>query len=208
MKTIIKICLTLIFATFFSCGNLTSQHDKPGLNTDSLEKKISGVNKINGKYCLDTNVIASNSNLQNLINDLEKTKLDEIKNIAEIPDFIISFLNNLTGNFSIANPGEDWQASCCTIAKVDKNGNVISTKKPERQLLYFGLGQTMALMAYYTGGVGISEHILIIKFSEKNILDFWCCILLSDLKTKSQILNYIKESSINEGCQNSRNIFL
>jgi hypothetical protein len=57
-----------------------------------------------------------------------------------------------------------------------------------------GVGNDITLMAYYTGGIGKSEHILILKYSDNKILDFWCGNILEDVKTKADILKYIKDN--------------
>ena len=142
-----------------------------------------GISYVNGKYLLDTNSILANENLPPMINDLIRSDIDEKKSIKEIPGFIMVFLKKLRKNFTIANPGEDWQATDCPFKPL-----------PDRQLVYFGLGNDIALMAYYTGGIGKSEHILIIKFTGDSITDFWCGITLEFSKNKAEILSLLQRN--------------
>ncbi|MEO6903988.1 MAG: hypothetical protein ABI315_12700 [Bacteroidia bacterium] len=79
---------------------------------------------------------------------------------------------------------------------------------PKRQLIYFGLGQDLALMTYYTGGIGKSEHILIFKFKDNKILDFWCGNISTDVTNKLEILNYLKTNKDKEWGLNTNIIYL
>jgi len=178
-----------------------------------VNKKVSNnyrsnISLFNGVYQIDTNAIIRNNNLEGLITDLEKADLTEIKTIAEIPSFIKTFLDGLTNGFSITNSGEDWQVGCTSLTTVDENGNVINEKKPKRQLIYFGLGQELALMTYYKGGFGKSEHIVIIKFDNTKIVDFWCGNILRDTNNKTKILKYLKATKDKEWGLNTNIIIL
>lgn len=195
MKTITKILIGLFITTFLACNKLTHQVNTSSVDQSSVTNYKSNLSLTNGKYEIDTGAILNNNNLQQLIADIEKTEFVEKKTVAEIPIFIYSLLDSLTGDFSIANSGEDWQVGCTSMILVDDGkGKITIEKPPKRQLIYFGLGQDLALMTYYTGGYGKSEHILIFKFENNNILDFWCGNVLEDVKSKSEILNYLKEN--------------
>jgi hypothetical protein len=160
--------------------------------------------------------------LQQLIEDLEKADLKEKKIVAEIPSFIKSFLDSLTDNFSIANPEEDWQVSCVIMGKqiqkkvYDKKTRDTlievsfdnSKPLPSRQLIYFGLGTDIALMTYYTGGIGKSEHILIIKFDNTKIVDLWCGNILTDVTNKSETLKYLNDNKDKHWGLNTNIIYL
>lgn len=64
---------------------------------------------------------------------------------------------------------------------------------PERQIIYLGTNGNYFLMTYRYGGIGVTHHIMIAKFQEGEIVDFWIGYG-SELKTKNQILSYIKEN--------------
>lgn len=222
MTTTTKILLGLFITTFWACSNSTSQQNGPALDEKTVGNYESNVSVVNGEFVIDTNAILNNNNLQSLIDELEKTDLTEKKTIAEIPSFIISFLDSLTDNFSIANPDEDWQVGCVVMGKEiqtkvydKKTGDTLiqitfdnSQPLPSRQLVYFGLGKDIALMTYYTGGIGKSEHILIIKFDNTNISDFWCGNILTDVKNKAETLKYLKENKDKDWGLNTNIIYL
>ena len=132
-------------------------------------------------------------------------------NIKDFPDFIKIFLDSLSsGNFSIANPNENFKAGCTSLTIRNEKGNIISLDEnlPNRQLIYFGLGKDIALMTYYTGGIGKSEHILILKYKGKSIIDFWCGNVLVDLKTKDEVLKFLKTNKDKEWGLNTNIIYI
>jgi len=178
------------------------------MDKNSADNYKSNLSSVDGKYQIDTSAILNNNNLQQLIEDLEKAELAEKKTVAEIPSFLKSFLDSLTDGFSIANLGEDWQVGCTSLTIVDEKGNVISEATPKRQLIYFGLGQDLALMTYYTGGFGKSEHILIIKFDNTKIVDFWCGNILTDVTNKAQIIKYLTANKDKHWGLNTNIIYL
>ena len=191
-----------------ACSNSTSQPDGSTMDNNPADNYKSNLSSVDGKYQIDTSAILNNNNLQQLIEDLEKTELAEKKTVAEIPSFLKTFLDSLTDGFSIANPSEDWQVGCTSLTMVDEKGNVINQETPKRQLIYFGLGQDLALMTYYTGGFGKSEHILIFKFKGNKILDFWCGSILTDAKNKLEILNNLKTKKDKDWGLNTNIIYL
>ncbi len=222
MTTKTKILLSLLIATFGACRNSTTLHDRSAINKDSVENYVSNISFVAGKYILDTSAILQNNNLQSLIDNLEKTNLAEKRAIGEIPLFIKSFLDSLTNNFSIANPNEDWQVGCVALGKQikkkvydKKTGDSLilvtfdnSQPLPSRQLVFFGIGKDIVLMTYYTGGIGKSEHILIIKFDHAKIVDFWCGNMQLDLTNKAEMLKYLKENKDKYWGLNTNMIYL
>lgn len=222
MTTTMRILLGLFIMTFWGCGNSTTKQDGLDLDKQTSDNYESNVSVVNGKFVIDTNAILNNNNLQSFIDDLEKTDLTEKKTVAEIPSFIKSFLDTLTKSFSIADPGDEWQVGCVVMGKEiqkkvydKKTGDTLiqitfdnSQPLPSRQLVYFGLGKDIALMTYYTGGIGKSEHILIIKFDNINIGDFWCGNILTDVKSKAEILRYLKENKDKHWGLNTNFIYL
>ncbi len=154
--------------TCCACIDSSTQQDKPVEDKKTVGNYLSNLVFVDQKYQIDTIAILNNNNLEQFIGELEKADLTEKKTVAEIPTFIRGFLDNFTSNFSIANPGEDWQVGCVrTDVKIqhkvyDKetgdsliqfiSGN--SQPLPSRQLIYFGIGKDIALMSYYIGGIG------------------------------------------------------
>lgn len=194
--------------TFWGCSNSTTKQVGIALDKNTPDNYESNISVVNGKFVIDTNAILNNNNLQSLIDNLEKTDLTEAKTVAEIPTFIKSFLDTLTGSFTIADPSEDWQVGCTSLTIIDKEGNVTSDEKPKRQLIYFGSGSDIALLTYYTGGIGKSEHILIFKYNDNKILDFWCGNISTDVTNKTEIINYLKANKDKDWGLNTNIIYL
>ena len=177
------------FVIVNSCGQVKS---------DNFIIPNAGIKKINNQYLIDTAVILNNKNLDTLITQIENSKLIDKFNVKDIPDFINDFLINAThDNFSIANPGENWQST-----------DVIIEELPNRQLIYLGVGENLIVLAYYSGGIGESEHILVFRYHDKDIIDFWCGNVLKDVKTKIEILKLLKENKLKHWGLNTNIIYL
>lgn len=151
-------------------------------------------------------ILPISEQLQSMIDELEPTLLTEKKTVNEIPTFIRTFLDSLSGGFSIANPGKEWQEGCVidhvwiTRKEYDpKTGDsvLVSTQDmsqplPSRQMIYFGLGENIALMSYNTGGWGKCVHVMIIRFERYQVTDYWHGYGEGDLTNKQEIVNYLK----------------
>ena len=186
--------------TAFACKQTVTQN-KQAIQQDSLKGNISVFDTAdpNNSFLIDTVAILTNRNLDSLITRLEDSKLKTYKTVKEIPSFIINILSGLTSDgFSIANQSENWQATDA----------IMDDSLPNRQLSYFGLGDDIALLTYYTGGIGKSLHIIIIKFQDKKILDFWCGNVLINLKDKKEIVKYLKENKNKNRVLNTNIIYL
>lgn len=179
---------------------------------------------VNGKITIDTLSILTNKNLSYFISDLSKQNLNEKVTYQEIPNFIRAFLDSLTGTFSIANPGETWRVGCSgpfeidstsTIKKIDKKtGDTIYQvhlkEFPARQLNYFGLGNDIALMKYYSSGIAKIEHIVIFKFDQEKLVDFWSgtSSIFKDTVTKTEIVKYLEDNKSKNWGLNTNIIYL
>ena len=222
MTTTLKILLGLFITTFWACIDSTTHQDTSVLDKKQVDNYVSNISLVNGKFTIDTSAILHNNNLQSFIKDLEKADLSEKKTYTEIPTFIKLFLDSLTNNFSIANPDGDWQSGCVIMGKQiykkvydKKTGDTLSEitfdnsqPLPARQLIYLGVGNDIALMTYYTGGIGKSEHIIIIKFEGNKIVDFWCGNILNDGTNKAEILKYLNNNKDKNWGLNTNIIYL
>jgi hypothetical protein len=214
MTAIFKILASIFLLFFVACNASTSSQNKSNIEFD------------NGHFIIDTNAIVTNRNLQSLLEELENQDLFIIKTRLEIPVCIKSFLDSLTGTFLIANPGEQWQVGCSPPIEIDysikkmsidsKTGDTIlsyslkDTTFPKRQLNYFGMGKEIALMKYYSGGIGKMEHILIFKFAENKVVDFWSGNgqIFKDDATKEEIIHYLKDNKNKHWGLNTNMIYL
>jgi hypothetical protein len=210
MTTPIKILTILFLVTLEACNN--SAADKH----EQEPKQPSSVSFVDGHYIIDTSIILTNKNLLHLINELNEGDIVQKKTYQEIPICIKSFLDSLSGNFSIANPGETWRAGCTPPFEIDsltqreiidpetKESLItvsIKTKDvPARQLAYLGLGNEIALMKYNIGGIGTFGQILVFKFSQNRVIDFWVGETgYSETETKSHLINTLTECYKNKG---------
>jgi hypothetical protein len=194
MNTKSKIFLLTASVIFLACNSKTNY------------KK--GVSILRGFYKIDTNTIITNRNLPPLIEELEKNSLTEFETTKKIPLFIKTFVGSLIDTFFIADPGEPWRSGCTPPFEIDyENPKKYYDKRtkrisysysfkdkeyPIRQLVYFGLGKDIALMTYYTGGIGMIGRILIFKFKGTEITDFWCGNESKSVNNKKEILLYLK----------------
>ena len=148
-------------------------------------------------FTIDTLGILSNSNLDYFVSKLNTDSFVTLKSKKAIPAFIMDQLNCLTRKFSLANPNEDYQC-CCTS----------SESLPMRKLLYLAVSKDVFVATYLTGGVGVTVHILFIKFSGKNIEDIWTGFSFDDLKSKAAILGYIKKNRHKHWGLNTNMVYL
>lgn len=206
MLSKIAIVIIVFVVSFFAFS-------KPNTRTDeNAKKERSSISFINGKYKIDTAVIQNNFNKKSLITWVETQKLTEKKNQEEIPRFIKEFLDSKSenGKFEMANPGEEWKCGITdfghqVIKKVydpNKKDSVLQVswdgkRLPDKQFVYFAIGQNIALFSYYfrTG-----QRAAIIKFKNEKITDFWYDANLSFVKTKSEIIKELKTTRKNNGC--------
>ena len=99
-------------------------------------------------------------------------------------------------NFSIADCGGEWQVT-----------DVVVKELPARQLVYLGLGDSITLIVYFSGGVGESEHILIFEHKNQQVTGIWHANILHDFKTKKEILKFLKKNIGNESKFNSNSTY-
>lgn len=168
-----KILIGLVLIIFSLCDGT-----RPTSASDNQETKKCEPFKI------DTVSILTNENLDKLISKAERADLKRFSEFESAPGFIKTFLDSIVGEkFSIADPGEDWQAT-----------DVALEDLPDRQLVYLGVGQEITVLAFNKGGSGMSERILIFNSDNSCIKDFWCGGVMAELTDKNQILNHLKEN--------------
>jgi len=188
----IKLIIGLILTIFCACTNKSSQSSQK----DSIVLKRKYPNYFH-EPIIDKTLLLSDERLPLLIAELEKTNL-KVKNKAnEIPNFIRKSLNRMTAdNFSIADCGGEWQVT-----------DVVVKELPARQLVYLGLGDSITLIVYFSGGVGESEHILIFEHKNQQVTGIWHANILHDFKTKKEILKFLKKNIGNESKFNSNSTY-
>ena len=158
---------------------------------------IRSVSFVNGKYEIDSVIIVENLNKKALLADLSSQKLNDKSSIAQIPDFIKSFLESVSYDkkFEMANPGEEYQVGWKTDERI----------LPNKQLVYFGEGKNIALLSYNSGGLQKAQRVVILKFEGKKVTDYWFNNdFWSDnnsvaLTTKEQLIKYLKVTKTKNG---------
>ena len=151
----------------------------------------------NCEFKIDTAKILANQNLDNLLSQFQNDTFKITNNKKDIPRFIKKQLNCLTHGFSIANPGQPYQAT-----------DVVFKKLPWRQLVFLDRNNDMLVMTYLKGGIGLSRHVLFIKFKDKKIIDLWRGNCLNGMDTKEGIINNINQNRNKEWGLNSNTIYL
>jgi hypothetical protein len=214
MKTIAKLSL-VIALIIFACSKSNTEADVAG-STTQAEADRSSVAFANGIYKVDSAVITKNLNKKRLIANIETKALAEKKIMQEIPTFIKNFLSGVSPNkkFEVVNPGEDWKSG------ITNYGHVVFKKVfdtslkdsvlvlsgdgailPDKQLIYFGIGDGVALMSYFRGGFGALQNVIMIQFKNDTITDFWFgSVFEGSIKTKKDILKNVKLAPRNNGC--------
>jgi hypothetical protein len=176
---------------------------------ESADSYASNIYVDNGKFTIDTKAYVGDGNLEILLRDVKSPDFKTKNSVQDIPVFIKTFLDSLADTFSIANPGEDWKCCCTSPMEMDystqkktvdpKTGDTIYTVSmkekyvPLRELTYLGIGRNTAVMTYHTGGWGVMEHILIIRFEGEKIVDFRHGNVEKDIATKAAIIQYLEE---------------
>jgi hypothetical protein len=121
-------------------------------------------------------------NLDKFLSRISSEHFKVYNNKTAISAFIDEQLHSLTGGFSIANPGEEFQC-CCTSPRT----------LPKRKLDFLAVSNDVFVMTYLTGGVGEEEHILLIKFKDNKIIDLWCGSSFPSLHSLREIEKYISK---------------
>jgi hypothetical protein len=132
-------------------------------------------------YTADSLKVILNENLQEFIDSLSKESLIAKNNITSIPEVVRKAIDCWKNEFSMANPNEAFQTTDALPG---------GKKLPWRQLTYLGVSNHYLILTYKYGGTGLVNHILLFRFNNSRILDFWggpC----KELKNKKQVLAYL-----------------
>lgn len=198
----------------FACSKSNTGAETAVSNT--AEPDRSSVAFASGTYKIDSSVITKNINKKRLLTHLEGEKLTEKKALQEIPGFIIKFLDEASYNkkFTIVNPGEDWKSGITNYGHLVFKKYYDANKKdsvlllsgdgavlPDKQLVYFGISNNMALMSYFRGGFGALQNVIMIEFKNETVTDFWFgSVFEGNIKTKNDIVKNAKRAPRNNGC--------
>ncbi|MBN8672975.1 MAG: hypothetical protein J0L56_02510 [Chitinophagales bacterium] len=142
---------------------------------------------INGQkqyeFTIDSSRILDNKNLDDFSRSLKTGNFYVYKTKDSIPAFIMTQLGKLANGFSIANPNESYQCCCSSTDSL-----------PQRQLSFLAKSNDVLVLTYKTGGVGVSLHLLMIRFDKSGIVDLWSGYCWNDVKSIKDIVYFIEES--------------
>ena len=131
---------------------------------------------------VDKGTLFTIKNLNEYVYKLQNDTFSVYHKKKAIPVCIKKQLDCIIGDFSIANPGRSFQISC-----------VSSSKLPKRGLVFLAKNKNLIVLSYFTGGFGISKHLLIIKYQNDKIVDLWTCSAgsTSNIDSIKGIVSYI-----------------
>ena len=162
----------------------------------SLALSLNAIGQKNCDYKIDTSKILANENLDNFLFKIQRDTFKVSYDKKDIPSFIKRQLNCLTHGFSIANPNQEYQAT-----------DVLYRRLPSRQLIFLATSKDMVVMTYLMGGIAESTHVLFIKSRDKKIVDLWTGLCIRDLKSTSEIFEYISEKQNKKPLSKGRKIY-
>jgi hypothetical protein len=146
-------------------------------------------------FKIDTAKILTNQNLDRLLQYFQTNTFKITNNKKDIPRFIKKELDCLSNGFSLANPGQPFQAT-----------DVIKGKRPNRQLTFLAKNKNMLVLTYTLGGFSASRRVLFIIFEGKQIIDLWTGNCYYGFDTKEGIIENINLNRNREGRLNSNTI--
>jgi hypothetical protein len=197
--------LLLVFVASLLLNNDASLILDEAVSHKTEITKTSSVSVKGERYLVDTTFIMGNINRVELLAHLRTGNIQDKRKVADIPPFIMNFLNSLSAdnNFGMVNIGEEWQSGAFPHLEL-VNGKLVHKKLPKKQLIYFGIGHNIALMAWMNGGALMTENIAIVKFDKERIIDFWFTNRTDEVRTRRQIMWYLNGHRIqresNPGC--------
>lgn len=135
----------------------------------------------NCSFPIDTARILGNQNLDIFLAALKSDSFSITNNKKDIPRFIKKQLNCYAHGFRIANPDQPYNAT-----------DVIIQNLPGRKLTFLAKSDNILVMRYNIGGIGVSSHLVLIKYNKRKIVDLWKGTCWTDLKNIQEVVNYLE----------------
>lgn len=220
MNHLYKLSVVLLIFTL-ACNKSSIQTEEKKSKLYNKPEPTSSVSIKNGKYFIDTNLILKFKYQKMLVDRLWKENLVEIKEVKKIPSLIKNFLDEISPDhhFSMTDSGEVYDSGLMaplevigTVDCFNKTLHHLVTypqlgriKVPNKQLVYFGFNDKMALLTYYSGQ---KEYVAILSLEKDQVKNFWYDNWPSnefDVRTKNDILNCLQNMRVrirqkNDGC--------
>lgn len=211
---IIKVSLAIILMSFIAYAKPSLQPDDNKFGSEQGKQNyMSSVSMVNGHYIIDSNVIETDRNKRVLVAELKAESLIRKITIEEVPGFIFAFLDSISPNkkFDIVNPWEKWNTKDImdlvmpnTNQENKKPAQSIDAAKgllPDKKLTYFAIGDSIALLSYHSGGIRSRQHIVILKFQNEQVVDFWYGTYFGlYVNTRIEILQQLDRRGNGGGC--------
>lgn len=140
-------------------------------------------------FKIDEEKMSKTEKIDSLITILKKDKFKITNKKEDIPKHILEQLICEKGEFSIANPSENYQ-------NIDVNPN---EKLPKRGLVFLALSKNNLIIVYDLNGSG---RYVLINFDDTGIKDFFCAISygipnINSLKQIKEVFkNYRKKTKL------------
>lgn len=162
---------------------LAAQHSLPTPLPDS----VLAAQQAGREYVLDTMAIVANERLDTLLNLAEHRSLVSFTSAQALPPVVAGFFQargSADRPFVMADVGAPF-------AKTDA---ILDPTLPRRQLVYLGVSPDFVLLSYYSGGIGLSQSVVIFQLQGQRIKDLWHGYMGGDPKTKAELLLQVRKS--------------
>jgi hypothetical protein len=142
----------------------------------------SGYGQTNCAYPIDSAKIIQNLNLDDFLHALKSDSFKVTNNKKDIPKFIKKQLDcYTTNNFDIANPDQPYQSTDV----------IIERGLPRRKLTFLAKSSNVLVLCYNIGGIGVSSHLILIRFNNHKIIDLWKGICRTEISRISDVSKYL-----------------
>lgn len=138
-------------------------------------------------YVLDTMAIVTNQRLDTLLYLAERLPLVSYASAQALPPVVAGFFQ--------ARGSADWPFRLADVgAPFTETDVILDSTLPMRQLVYLGVSPDLVLLSYYSGGVGLSQRVVIFQLQGHTIQDLWNGYVNGDPKTKEELLVQVRKS--------------
>ena len=138
-------------------------------------------------YVLDTMAIVTNQRLDTLLDLAEHLPLVSYTSTQALPPVVAGFFQ--------ARGSADWPFVMADVgAPFTKTDVMIDPTLPRRQLVYLGVSPDLVLLSYYSGGVGLSQSVVIFQLQHQTIQDLWHGYVSGDPKTRAELLVQVRKN--------------
>ncbi|HQQ93239.1 MAG TPA: hypothetical protein PLQ93_01685 [Bacteroidia bacterium] len=169
---------------------------------------------VSGAHLIKSEERNSTPHPRNLLHTALDEELKTIEQIHQIPPFLLAFLDSISPShtfmldqtllscISATEPALACkQSTFFTMGPLDtfNQKQVCIQKLPAQQVVYMGLGEHLALMAYYREENHDTEHFLILRFDKDHVVEYWFDSAKAAAKDRNSILDLLKSRELKPG---------